>query len=161
RLSFNRAVEVGALSSRLSEIIDGLRHHAQGMRRHDAPVQVFVYFSVAGGTGSGAFIPFSYLVRDALGDKRSRVFGFAILPEAFEVVAGKNRDGIYANGYAALKELEHLMRLDTSAAGVGAESTLHYDPRNKNKRVVSRRPYDLVYLVDRPASYSVDEVGEA
>ncbi|UJR82252.1 tubulin-like doman-containing protein [Sandaracinus amylolyticus] len=161
RLSFNRAVEVGSLSARLSEILDALRHHAQGMRRHDAPVQVFVYFSVAGGTGSGAFLPFGYLVRDALGDKRSRVFGFAILPEAFEVVAGRNRDGVYANGYAALKELEHLMRLDTNTSGSPDAIAFHYDPRNKSRKTVARRPYDLVYLVDRPASFSLDEVGEA
>lgn len=161
RLSFNRAVEVGSLAARLTEILDGLRHHAQGMRRHDAPVQVFVYFSVAGGTGSGAFIPFAYLLRDALGDKRSRLFGFAILPEAFDVVAGRNRDGVYANGYAALKELEHLMRLDTNTSGSPRAIALHYDPRNKSRRTAERRPYDLVYLVDRPASFSLDEVGEA
>ena len=161
RLSFNRAVEVGSLATRLSEMLDTLRHHAQGMRRHDAPVQVFVYFSVAGGTGSGAFLPFAYLARDVLGDKRARIFGFAILPEAFEVVAGRNRDGVYANGYAALKELEHLMRLDTNTSGSPDTIAFHYDPRNKSRRTVSRRPYDLVYLVDRPGSFSLDEVGEA
>jgi hypothetical protein len=161
RLGFNRAVEVGTLSARLSEIIDALRHHGEGMRKSDAAVQVFVYFSIAGGTGSGGFLPFSYLVRDALGDKRARLFGFAILPEAFEVVAGRNRDGVYANGYAALKELEHLMKLDTSTSGSPTEIPFHYDPRNKSRTKVVRRPFDLVYVVDRPAHFSVDEVGEA
>jgi len=161
RLGFNRSVEVGTLSARLSEIIDALRHHGQGMRKSDAPVQVFVYFSIAGGTGSGGFLPFSYLVRDALGDKRARLFGFAILPEAFESVAGRNRDGVYANGYAALKELEHLMKLDTNTKGSPTEIPFHYDPRNKSRTQVTRRPFDLVYVVDRPAHFSVDEVGEA
>ncbi len=161
RLGFNRAVEVGALASRLGEIVDALRHHGQGMRKADAPVQVFVYFSVAGGTGSGAFLPFAYILRDALADKRARVFGFAILPEAFEMVAGRNRDGVYANGYAALKELETLMKLDTNTAGSPKDITFHYDPRNKSRTKVTRRPFDLVYLVDRPQSFSLEEVGEA
>jgi hypothetical protein len=161
RLAWNRAVEVGSLAARISEILDALKHHAQGMRHHDAPVQVFVYFSVAGGTGSGAFLPCAYLIRDLIGDKRARVFGFAILPEAFEDVAGRNRDGVFANGYAALKELEHLMRLDTNVDGSPKSITFHYDPRNKSRRTVDRRPYDLVFVVDKPSGFSLDNVGEA
>jgi hypothetical protein len=161
RLGWNRAVEAGALTARLTEILDALLHHGQGMRKHDAPVQVFVYFSVAGGTGSGSFLPFAYLVRDLIGDKRARLFGFAILPGAFENVVGKNREGIYANGYAALKELEHLMRLDTQTDGSSRSVVFHYDPRNKHRRTVDRRPYDLVFIVDRPASFTLDEVSEA
>src|SRR5690606_22278474 len=89
----------------------------------------------------------------------ARLIGFAILPEAFESVVGQNRDGVYANGYAALKEVEQLMKLDTQHPI--DEQVFHYDPRNKHKRTVSRRPYDLLYLVDRPQTFSLDDVGEA
>ncbi|HEY8432248.1 MAG TPA: tubulin-like doman-containing protein, partial [Sandaracinaceae bacterium] len=132
-----------------------------GMRRHGAPLQVFVYFSVAGGTGSGAFLPFAYLLRDLIGDGAARIFGFAILPDAFEEVVGKNRDGTLANGYAALMELERLNRLDTQVPDAREPATFHYDPRNKHKTTVERRPFDLVYLVDRPSDFSVDDVGAA
>lgn len=160
RLGFFRSVEVGELTRQLQDVLADLRSHQHGMRKQGAPLQVFVYFSVAGGTGSGAFLPFAYLLRDLIGDGSARLFGFAILPDAFEEVVGKNRDGTLANGYAALEELEHLSRLDTQVAGAKS-ITFHYDPRNKHKTAVDRRPFDLVYVVDRPADFSVDDVGEA
>jgi hypothetical protein len=159
RLSMFRAIESGDMIQKLQAITNELRSHAHGMRHQSAAIQVFVYFSVAGGTGSGGFLPFAYLMRDILGDRSARLIGFAILPEAFESVVGQNRDGVFANGYAALKEIEHLMKLDTQHPI--DELTFHYDPRNKHRRTVTRRPCDLVYVVDRPQAFSLDDVGEA
>ncbi len=159
RLGFFRAAEVGDVTRKLQDVIQSVQHHSHGMRRHGAPLQVFVYFSVAGGTGSGAFLPLSYLLRDIIGDDRARLFGFAILPDAFEEKVGMNREGTLANGYAALKEAEHLMKLDAQAPP--NELTFHYDPRDKSKRTITRRPYDILYLVDRPSRFSVGDVGEA
>ncbi|MEZ4449965.1 MAG: tubulin-like doman-containing protein [Nannocystaceae bacterium] len=161
RLSFYRSVEVGDLGQKLASIVSEMRAHGHGMRSTGAPLQVFVYFSVAGGTGSGAFLPFAYLCRDVVEDRSARMVGFAILPEAFEAVVGQNRDGTFANGYAALKELEHLMKLDTQAPSSPTSLEFHYDPRSKHKTAVERRPYDLVYLVDRPQNFSLDDVGAA
>src|SRR5690606_30079462 len=161
RLGFFRSIEVGELTRQLSDLLAELRSHQHGMRRQGAPLQVFVYFSVAGGTGSGAFLPFAYLLRDLIGDGGARIFGFAILPDAFESVVGRNRDGTLANGYAALKELERLNRLDTQVPDANEPVTFHYDPRNRHKTTVLRRPFDLVYLIDRPSELSIDDVGEA
>jgi hypothetical protein len=161
RLGFFRSIEVGELTRQLQDLLGELRSHQHGMRRQGAPLQVFVYFSVAGGTGSGSFLPFGYVLRDLIGDKAARLFGFVILPEAFEDVVGMNRDGTLANGYAALKELERANRLDTQVPDARTPLTFHYDPRNKHKTSVERRPYDLVYVVDRPADFSIDDVGEA
>lgn len=159
RLSMFRAIESADMIRKLQATVHDLRSHAHGMRHQSASIQVFVYFSVAGGTGSGGYLPFAYMMRDILDDRSARLVGFAILPEAFESVVGMNRDGVYANGYAALKEVEHLMKLDTQHPV--DELTFHYDPRNKHKQTVTRRPYDLVYVVDRPKSFSLDDVGEA
>lgn len=161
RLSFYRAVEVGDLTQKLGALLSSMRSHDHGMRHTGAPLQIFVYFSVAGGTGSGAFLPFAYLARDVVADPSTRLVGFAILPEAFEQVVGANRDGVYANGYAALKELEHLMKLDTQGPNAPKELPFHYDPRNKHRTQITRRPYDLVYMVDRPQNFSLDDVGAA
>ncbi|MBX3250359.1 MAG: hypothetical protein KF901_24490 [Myxococcales bacterium] len=158
RLGFFRAVEAGDMTRQLTDLVSDMTSHSHGMRDKGAAIQAFVYFSVAGGTGSGAFLPFAYLLRDVLGS-RSRTFGFAILPDAFEDKVGMNRDGTLANGYAALKELEHLMRLDAQAEP--NEITFHYDPRNKAKKTVTRRPYELIYLVDRPERFSIENVGGA
>lgn len=161
RLSFYRSVEVGDLAQKLTSILSEMRSHAHGMRHTGAPIQVFVYFSVAGGTGSGAFIPFAYLCRDVIEDPSARLCAFAILPGAFEAVVGQNREGVFANGYAALKELEHLMKLDTQGPSSPKVLDLHYDPRNKHRRTITRRPYDLCYMVDRPQNFSLDDVSEA
>ncbi len=159
RLSMFRAIEAGDMVQKLQSTVHDLRSHAHGMRQQSASIQVFVYFSVAGGTGSGGFLPFAYVMRDILADRSARLVGFAILPEAFESVVGQNRDGVYANGYAALKEVEQLMKLDTQHPC--DEREFHYDPRNKHKLTVSRRPYDLLYVVDRPQTFSLGDVGEA
>jgi len=159
RLGFFRSVELGEVTRQLTDIVEAMKRHDRGMRDSGAPLQVFVYFSVAGGTGSGAFLPFSYLLRDIVGDKRARLYGFCILPDAFESKVGMNREGTLANGYAALKETEHLMRLDAQAPP--ERLTFHYDPRSKAKTEVTRRPYDLLYLVDKPRSFSVENVGGA
>ncbi|PRP94482.1 Tubulin-like protein CetZ [Enhygromyxa salina] len=159
RLSMFRAIESADMVQKLQAVTQELRSHSDGMRHQSASIQVFVYFSVAGGTGSGGFLPFAYMMRDILDDRSARLVGFAILPEAFESVVGMNRDGIYANGYAALKEVEHLMKLDTQYPV--DELAFHYDPRNKHRLSVSRRPYDLLYVVDRPQTFSLDDVGEA
>ena len=160
RLGFFRSIEVGELTRQMQDLLSELRSHQHGMRRQGAALQVFVYFSTAGGTGSGAFLPFAYLLRDLANEKAARIFGFAILPDAFEEVVGMNRDGTLANGYAALKELESFNRLDTQVADA-AGCTFHYDPRNKHKTTVQRRPFDLVYVVDRPNNFSVEDVGAA
>ena len=47
----------------------------------------------------------------------------------------------------ALKEIELLMKLDTQYPL--DEITFHYDPRNKHKTKATRRPYDLLYVVNR------------
>jgi hypothetical protein len=159
RLSMFRAIESGDMIHKLQSVTKDLRSHSDGMRHQSASIQVFVYFSVAGGTGSGGFLPFAYMMRDILDDRSARLIGFAILPEAFESVVGMNRDGVYANGYAALKEVELLMKLDTQHPV--EDVTFHYDPRNKHKTKVTRRPYDLLYVVDRPQTFSLDDVGEA
>jgi hypothetical protein len=161
RLGFFRNVEAGDLTRQLQDLLSELKSHQHGMRRQGAPLQVFVYFSVAGGTGSGAFLPFAYLIRDLIGDKAAKLYGFMILPDAFEEVVGMNRDGTLANGYAALKEIEHASKLDTQGEGVPDELTFHYDPRNKHRTTITRRPYDLVFLVDRPSDFSIESVGEA
>ena len=159
RLSMFRAIESGDIIQKLQSTVHDLHRHAHAARQQSASIQVFVYFSVASGIGSGAFLPFAYMLRDVLDDRAARLVGFAILPEALESVIGQNRDRVNANAYAALKEVEHLMRLDTLHPD--DELAFHYDPRNKHKRTVTSRPYDLLYLVDRPQTYSLDDVGGA
>jgi hypothetical protein len=64
-------------------------------------MEVYIITSVGGGTGSGIFLDIAFLVKDIFGDAE-RV-GMLFMPKLYEKYSGHPR--IYANGYAALMEL--------------------------------------------------------
>ena len=71
-------------------------------------LDIVIVCSVAGGTGSGMFLDMAFLSRQILNDSTREVdiTGYILLPSAFSDGTGKESQKIYANGYAALKELE-------------------------------------------------------
>jgi hypothetical protein len=73
---------------------------------------VYVICSLCGGTGSGMFLDIAYLLRKIIGvDPSTRRFvGMFVMPEVYEpVVENAHLKRIYANSYAALRELDYLM----------------------------------------------------
>jgi hypothetical protein len=157
--------------ARIRQTIDGILQ--QSTRREDPwrdnddrVVRIFLFGSVAGGTGSGGFLPMAYLLRQMVEDAgwgRPNVTGVLTLPTAFlEKVKPQLHGDICANGYAALKELEYLTRQLDYAGGTG-ELEFHFDPgaRERDRQVVDQRPFNLVYLVDRPDQISIDKYEHA
>ena len=72
---------------------------------------VYMYCSLAGGTGSGSFLPVPYLIQDLLMRQgwQPRVIGNLVLSTLLtKKVAPDLHPNIHANTYAALKELEHM-----------------------------------------------------
>jgi len=72
---------------------------------------VYVICSLCGGTGSGMFLDVAYMLRKIVGvDPSTRRFiGMFVLPEVYEpVVENQHIKRIYANAYAALRELDYL-----------------------------------------------------
>lgn len=64
---------------------------------------VYVVCSIAGGTGSGMFLDMAFLIKDLFAGQPVTSVGFLVLPRVF----GSEVPRIFANSYAALKELEH------------------------------------------------------
>ena len=132
----------------------------------DRVVQVVLYASVAGGTGSGGFLPMAYLLRDTVKDNgwgRPNVVGVLTLPTTFlGKVKPELHADIMANGYAALKELEYLTR-QLGYEGGCQELEFHYDPgcREPARQRVDERPFSLCYLVDRPDRVSIERYEHA
>lgn len=130
----------------------------------DKVVQVVLYASVAGGTGSGGFLPMAYLLDDIIRDYgwgRGQIVGVLSLPTTFlDKVKPELQDDISANGYAALKELEHLNRQLGYQSGADTLE-FHYDPGNAHRTRVRHRPFNLVYLIDRPSEISIDRYEHA
>ncbi len=115
-------------------------------RDGDKAPMVHIYASLAGGTGSGAFLPLAYIIHDLFREHaRPITVGTYVLPAVFRRAGLPNQqlDKIMANGYAALMELEHMQ-----SASDSDKVEFQYDPRAKDRQEVSRRAFDQVYLVD-------------
>lgn len=100
--------------------------------------RIVVVGSVAGGTGSGAFLDMGWLAgwiaREVVSDADVELALF--MPTGY---AGANKDRTEANGYAALMELESSMIGD-------ANLVTRWDAYDKPQ--LSQKPYHEVYLVD-------------
>jgi len=129
----------------------------------DRCVNVMIFSSVAGGTGSGAFVTMAYLLQDLIqehGWGRPKIVANLMLPAVFiDKVEQVLHEDINANSYAALKELEHLTRI--GYPGRIESVPFHYNPLKKRSTVVTRRPFALVYLIDKPAELSISRYTEA
>jgi hypothetical protein len=149
---------------RLRTLLDELRDHQSGHRRMDSDIRIVLCFSVAGGTGSGSHLVMSYLLQDlAKRVGKPRVIGAAVLPSVFERKAGLNKDGIFANGYAALKEIEHFMKLGSPESEFFPKEglTFHYNPLEPHNTKVTTKPFDFLYIIDRPERFHVDDPEKA
>lgn len=153
----------GRIIQRFTSAMNTARHHDNPYRKNEPPhFNVFIYGSVAGGTGSGSFVPMAYLMKELVRQQGwiPKTYGTIILPSLFlnEVPGALHRD-INANGYAALKELEHLMKL--GAEGSTTEEEFHYNPNNPHEPRVTDKPYDFVYLADKPTTFEIQQYKNA
>ena len=98
---------------------------------------IYVVASIAGGTGSGMFIDTGYLCKTLAAGVTT--VGFLVFPGIFLL----NQPRIFANSYAALKELEHFTFPENP---YDYEWTQGYPPRNK--RPLPPPPYNYCYLID-------------
>ncbi|MCB9678570.1 MAG: hypothetical protein H6737_25940 [Alphaproteobacteria bacterium] len=128
-------------------------------------VNICLYASVAGGTGSGGFLPMAYLLKDLVRDHgwgRPNLVSTLSLPSTFlDRVERQLHDDIRANGYAALKELEFLTKLGYH--GHPDHLAFHYDPdaNSDARRTIDERPFSLTYIVDKPAEISLERYEHA
>ncbi|MGU3540508.1 tubulin-like doman-containing protein [Methylobacterium sp. A54F] len=97
-------------------------------------LRIVVVASAAGGTGSGAFLDAGYALSGLASPARpASVELFLVLPSGY---AGANRARVFANGFAALSELEYTMR--------GAPEP----PYAAGPDAPAARPFSEVYLFD-------------
>ncbi len=154
KLENDRAGLIAALNDAIDDI---LNHDNVYRRKSSLELNVFMYGSLAGGTGSGAFLLTAYLVRK-LAEARGlqpRIYAYAILPGPFiEAVAFAQREGVDANGYAALKEIEYLMGLGVEGAGRPAALPFRYSGFHRGETEVRAAPFDFVWLLDVPRAFS-------
>ena len=157
--------------ARIRQTVNRMLHSATGRDNpyrdnEDRVVRVVLFGSVAGGTGSGGFLPMAYLLRRMVEDQgwgRPSVSAVLSLPTTFlQHVKPQLHDDIKANGYAALKELEFLTR-QLGYDGGADRMKFHYDPgtRSESRTWIDHRPFDIVYLIDQPANMSINRYEHA
>lgn len=127
---------------KLKTLKSGLSHERQlsklGLKMETGKFRVVVVGSVAGGTGSGAFLDMGLLARWLAKSEvaSTDVELMLFLPTGF---SGANKDRTEANGYAALMELESAMRGNKGYVG-------RWDAYDQPE--LPREPYSEVYLID-------------
>lgn len=112
-----------------------------GVTLETGSVNVFLVFSIAGGTGSGTFIDTAFLLRDLESEigRSLPTQSLILMPGAF---SSNPEAKIYANAYAALLELEHynLSREDRPGAVGGRGFPVYwpgaYNPDNLPRRIL-------------------------
>lgn len=114
--------------------------------RANKAAKIYIYASLAGGTGSGGFAIMAYTVRGLLGGQRGhQLIGTFVLPNVFKSkgLPPNQFDKIMANGYSALSELELLQ-----SARPQAPVEFHYDPDHPERAFVAQPPFDQIYLIE-------------
>lgn len=117
--------------------------------RANKAARVYVYASLAGGTGSGGFATMALTVRRLLAGRGHLLMGTFLLPNVFKAkgLPPNQFDKIMANGYSALVELELLQ-----SAGPQTPIEFHYHPGHPEHRRVDRPPFDQIYLLEEKTS---------
>ena len=126
--------------------------------RQAGKYNVYVFCTLAGGTGSGCFLSAAYLIDAVLREQswEPRIVANLLLSTLMlEKVGSELHPDIHANTYAALKELEHLTKLDYDEAKSKKEHAFVEFAycRDENNHAVQRvksRPYFISFILDRP-----------
>ncbi|SHK67465.1 tubulin-like doman-containing protein [Xylanibacter ruminicola] len=107
----------------------------------DNKTDVYIIFSLCGGTGCGVFIDMGYLVRRIAGDN-CKLAGFGMLPEVFRANLTNGVDRVRPNAYGALMDLDWLMgrNLDDNPVKLPLEGGRTWS--------TSYTPFDACILVD-------------
>lgn len=160
---FYSSAEIGA---RLRQLVAECLRPGITWRQASPPkFNVYLFCTLAGGTGSGSFLSIAYLVDQVIREQewQPRVVGNLLLSTLMvDKVGPELHPDIHANTYAALKELEHMTKLgyaQVQREGRGHEEFVFC--RDENRREVQKvrsRPFFISFLFDRPPHLGLPDV---
>lgn len=82
----------------------------------DANTDIYMIFSLGGGTGCGSFIDMAYLVRRI--SPSSKLAAYAVLPNVFRAQFMNEMERVRPNAYGAILDLNWLMCTDWNSTGI-------------------------------------------
>lgn len=123
-----------------------------GVQVGDTPKVVLVC-SIAGGTGSGMFLDCAFFCRKYFSNPAADIIGYLLLPPVFANVV-ENNEPLYANAYAALKELEfYSMRKDFLGSNVQTILQMQsLQPGQNQGKMVSAHDFEVDWSNSREKS---------
>lgn len=145
----------------------------QGAQGEPGDFYVYLFATLAGGTGSGSFLSAAYLISDVIrsvGHWQPRVIGNLVLSTLMtQVVHSSLHPNIHANTYAALKELEHLTKLNyklnekqTDPEKQRKEKFAYWRDKNRaDVMEVRSGPLFLSFIYDQPPNFTLDDTERA
>lgn len=154
RLALNMALQKGSFAP-LYEAIDKL--HLLSEHNSEQATKVIIVSSLAGGTGSGIFLPIAMHLQDYLRrtyrNTEPLFKGFFIMPSMFDYVVkgGAERKSLRANAYASIKELNAftLMRDRQISSNHFPQMKIELMDDQGCKQVYRSSPYDLCFLFEK------------
>ncbi|MCB2262775.1 MAG: hypothetical protein LGR52_07545 [Candidatus Thiosymbion ectosymbiont of Robbea hypermnestra] len=143
---------------RIDELVADLLRPNNTWRQPRPPkIHVYLFCSLAGGTGSGSFLSAGYLIDEIIRERQwqPRLIANLLLSTLLtDKVGPELHSDIHANTYAALKELEHLTKLDydqVKQTGRTSDSFAYVRDENSDEVPrVTQRPFFMTFVVDRP-----------
>lgn len=101
---------------------------------------IYLIFSIGGGTGCGTFINMAYLLRKEAPE--CKLTAYAVLPDVFKAMAQQSMPRVRPNAYGAIADLDYLMSMSFS----DQPFTLEY--LGNDSYDIRERPFNSVILVD-------------
>jgi hypothetical protein len=153
------------IRQRLNELVsENLRPNITWRQAQPPKYYVYIFCTLAGGTGSGSFLSTAYLIDNIIKDHgwHPRVIGnFLLSTLLLDKVTPDLHVDIHANTYAALKEIEHLTKLDykqVKEEGRTSEKFVYLRSDNLNHvSSVNYRPFFLSFILDKPGHLSLPD----
>lgn len=146
------------IRQRLKELVlESLRPGITWRQSSPPKFNIYLFCTLAGGTGSGSFLSTAYLVDAVLQEQnwQPRIIANLLLSTLMlDKVGPELHPDIHANTYAALKELEYLTKLDyvqVKREGRTSEPFVYCrDENNRAVQTVKSRPCFISFIFDRP-----------
>lgn len=102
-------------------------------------IEVVMICSIAGGTGSGAFLQAARAIQTLAGSRKINLTGYFYLPSIFENIPDGVTPEMFANAYASLQEL--------NALAVDPSQEFHVGDFKSSLQL--QNPFNQIYLVEK------------
>lgn len=121
----------------------------------DPKIEVRMCFSIAGGTGSGTFLPIATLIRSAI--RHCELTAYIYSATHFEkCVENSAKKSVMQNAYASILELDYMMHFGRN--GLNYENVkFNFGPHETQQIEQSTRPFEEVYYIDKHTALPMPE----